>query len=140
MSSSSLLDGPLLSCESQNICSTCDNILGNLPVDQGVLDPLHHKTFSSFQLAIQGGCYICKRVRESALGTDFEDWVVKGNAIAEELGSFTSHRFCMIEIAEPVLTLRIRIGDSEHETDFFLYRYQGKWISVTIEHTKPNSI
>lgn len=96
----------------------------------------HHKTFDAFQIAIQDGCYMCIRVRESALGTDIEDWVVNGTAITEERGSFTSflfkrfHRF-LPDSGQPdedhvETTVSFQIGDSWHDPTFLVYRHQGR--------------
>lgn len=123
------LNDSLQAYESRKLCSSCKGIMENLPGgDHSTgISVSHHKSFDAFQIAIQDGCYICSRVRASAIGTELEHWVVNGTAITEKRNSFTSFLFRSYEYQEvPELMLTIRIGDSQYDSSFFIYRYQGK--------------
>ncbi|RDI76903.1 hypothetical protein Vi05172_g13114 [Venturia inaequalis] len=120
---SRLPDDSLRSYQSHKLCSCCDRLFTGLEDD----DPHHHVTFAAFQKAIRDGCYICNLVRESALGTTMEDWVVNGTAVPKNGDSFTRSLIDRTGYrGKPGWKIKIVLTNSWFMTCFRMYRFQGK--------------
>jgi len=134
------------SIKAQELCITCRTTI--LSTDPTILPKspqhlnfneyaTHHETLVNLEAAVEGGCYICTRVKRHALGDnelaafDQHQWTLQN--------PITKYNILQWNKPQPQSSVLVDIHTKYIQTRFTLYRSQGNFPSLLLQSPLMNA-